>query len=78
MTNWQKEEEKKRYGDLLEKARQHKEQEEKTMLEAINNVIKCGQEAEKERDLDWERKQTWRDKLIDKTKEKMKNKSYKL
>lgn len=78
MTNWQKEEEKKRYGDLLEKARQHKEQEEKAMLEAINNVIKCGQEAEKERDSDWERKQAWRDELIDKTKEKMKNKSYKL
>lgn len=75
MGNWQKEEEHRRYGDLLEKAQEDEKQKQKDTLKAINNVIEWAEQSSKERDEEWHKKKEYRNNLLDKAKKRM-NKEY--
>lgn len=75
MGNWQKEEEHKRYGDLLEKAQEEEKQKQKDTLKAIENVIEWAEQSSKERDEEWRKKKEYRNNLLDKAKKRM-NREY--
>lgn len=75
MGNWQKEEEHKRYGDLLEKAQEEEKQKQKDTLKAIENVIEWAEQSSKERDEEWRKKKEYRNNLLDKAKQRM-NREY--
>ena len=75
MGNWQKEEERKRYGDLLEKAQEAEKQKQKDTLKAIENVIEWAEQSSKERDEEWRKKKEYRNNLLDKAKQRM-NREY--
>ena len=75
MGNWQKEEEYKRYGDLLEKAQEAEKQKQKDTLKAIENVIEWAEQSSKERDEEWRKKKEYRNNLLDKAKQRM-NREY--
>ena len=77
MGNWQKEEEHKRYGDLLEKAQEAEKQKQKDTLKAIENVIEWAEQSSKERDEEWRKKKEYRNNLLDKAKQRL-NKEYKI
>ena len=77
MGNWQKEEEHKRYGDLLEKAQEEEKQKQKDTLKAIENVIEWAEQSSKERDEEWRKKKEYRNNLLDKAKQRL-NKEYKI
>lgn len=74
---WQIEGEKERYGDLLENAMKEQETKEKNMLDAINGVIKWGEQSSKERDEEWLQKEKFRNGMLDKAKQRL-NKDYKV
>ena len=67
MGNWQKEEEHKRYGDLLEKAQEAEKQKQ--------NVFEWAEQSSKERDEEWRKKKEYRNNLLDKAKQRM-NREY--
>lgn len=69
--------EKDRYGNLLEKAKQKEAKEKSDMISALNNVIKWGEQASKERDEEWEQKEKFRNDMLDKAKQRL-NKDYKI
>ena len=75
MSNWQKEEEHRRYGDLLEKAQEEEKQKQKDTLKAIENVIEWAEQSSKERDEEWRKKKEYRNNLLDKAKQRM-NREY--
>ena len=75
MGNWQKKEEHKRYGDLLEKAQEEEKQKQKDTLKAIENVIEWAEQSSKERDEEWRKKKEYRNNLLDKAKQRM-NREY--
>lgn len=75
MSNWQKEEEHRRYGDLLEKAQEAEKQKQKDTLKAINNVIEWAEQSSKERDEEWQNKKAYRNNLLDKAKKRL-NREY--
>ena len=77
MGNWQKKEEHKRYGDLLEKARLKEAQESIEMMDNINRVIEWGKQASKERDEEWEHRKAYTDDLMARAKQRL-NKEYKI
>lgn len=74
---WQIESEKERYGDLLENVMKKQEEKEKSMLDAINGVIKWGEQSSKERDEEWLQKDKFRNEMLDKAKQRL-NKDYKI
>ena len=75
MGNWQKEEEHRRYGDLLERAEEAEKQKQKDTLKAIENVIEWAEQSSKERDEEWRKKKEYRSNLLDKAKKRM-NRDY--
>ena len=77
MGNWQKEEEHKRYGDLLEKARLKEAQESIEMIDNINRVIEWGKQTSQERDEEWEHRKAYTDDLLTRAKNRL-NKEYKI
>lgn len=77
MSNWQREEEHKRYGDLLDRAREAKDQEIRNTQKAIDNIIAWAEQSEKERDERWKEKSAYRNDLIEKAKKRL-NRDYRI